>query len=131
MANLVDDYKNMIPGGIRIRDGVVTLPNSFDNGIEPLNLYEAVICEKTNITNVDTFSLYFNSYVTQRLITFTINETGSSGDGPSAPASNFLYNIKYQLCTNNNKISLATYVVWREDSYILSRNQRWLVLRIA
>ena len=131
MANLVDDYKNMIPGGVRIRDGVVTVPNSLDNGIEPLNLYEAVICEKTNITNVTTFSLYFNSDVTQRFIIFTINETGSSGDGPSVPAANFLYNIKYQLCSNEHRIFLATHVVWRETQYIYSKNQRWLVLRIA
>lgn len=134
MANLFDDYKNMIPGGIWIRDGVVTVPNN-DNAIMPLDLYEIVICEKLNISNARSITLYFNQNVTQYFIIFNVPLEGSTTANYSG--TTYVENRKRltnENLVNNNTIELFPQVYYNNgvgDDVLFTKGMRWLILRIS
>lgn len=129
MANLVDDFKNWIPGGVRIREDVVTVPNS-DNPITPLDLFEGVICERTNISNSGFNSdLFFTSNVTICVFEFKIPTTDTiSSNITSSYVDNYSWNA-YTNLVNTNEISLYPIVLSSGKNFLV--NMRWLVLRIA
>lgn len=129
MANLVDDYKNWIPGGVRIREDVVTVPNR-DNPITPLDLFEGVICERTNISSSGLNSdLFFTSNVTIGVFEFKIPTADTiSSNVTSSYVDNYSWNA-YTNLVNTNEISLYPIVLSGDDKFLV--NMRWLILRIA
>ena len=127
MANLVDDFKNMMPGGVRIRKDVVTIPNG-ENGIESLDLFEGVICERTNIPSSGSNSnLFFTSNVTIDVFEFKIPMGDTISDSASSYVDNYSWNV-YTNLVNTNRISLYP-IVLSNGKFLV--NMRWLVLRIA
>lgn len=133
MANLVDDFKNFIPyevpDRVRIRAGVVTVPNSED-AIEPLDLFEGVICERTNISSSNvSSSLSFTSNVTMDSLIFKIPMDSTISNGSTPYTDNYLWN-SYKDLANTNRIVLYPIVFYNGTNRFLV-NMRWLVLRIA
>lgn len=133
MANLVDDYKNMIPyqvpNGVRIRDGIVTVSNG-GNTIAPLDVWEGVLCYSSNVTMDDPPRLYFNSNVTADFITFKIptgepesNGTDYTSSSPCPANFNNLVNVSY--------IKLTPYTFGMDRSSLIYSHMYYLVLRIS
>ena len=131
MANLVDDFKNWIPGGVRIRDGVVTVPNS-SSPITPLDLYEGILCKNSNaFVNPYPIALRFNTSVTQDFIIFNI-PMGDQTHGTSLSASLEVGKfITYDNLVNATDVQLYTYLYKGTTGNAVSEYMIWLVLRIA
>lgn len=132
MANLVDDYKNMIPGGVRIRDGVVTVPNS-SSPIALLDLFEGVMCY-CNTYGIGNYYVDFDfeSSVTAQFIVFNIPYdisyymyTGST------TVENFKFNT-YKKVTRGSSMPLyITINMAVNGSLEMYEYMYWLILRIA
>lgn len=134
MANLVDGYKNMISGGVRIRDGVVNVPNS-SNPVEPLYMYEGLVCyhmrsEESSPTN---YLLYFSELLSMSVLCFCF-PTPRSSFGVGDPSS---LNYKQQLMfrdVSSQTLDLYEYAYWNgpaSNEFFAYKSYHWLVLRIA
>ena len=130
MANLVDDYKNMISNGVRIRSGIVTVSNG-DNAITPLDLYECVICNKGGgFDETDEIRLFFTSNVTGDFFVFKIpyydSYYGSNlYDMAMTP-------VNYVNVVNSSYIRLWMFETTSTvDRYLFYNYMYWLFLRIA
>lgn len=131
MANLVDDFKNWIPGGIRIREDIVTVPNS-DNPITPLDLYEIVICENFYISGVNPVNIYFSSDVTQDCIVFNVPR-GNATTSYSGLSNSANYKSFTDARLNGSFIQLYPYLRYNDSGTKMQYDDGmyWLVLRIA
>lgn len=135
MANLVDDYKNMIPyevpNGIRIRDGIVTVSVSNDyNGIAPLDIWEGALCYSNDVTMDDPPRLFFKSNVTANFITFKIPTGTAESNGTdftdSSPCPANFNNL-----VNQSYLKLSPYTFGMDRSSFIYSIMYWLVLRIG
>lgn len=133
MANLVDDYKNFIPyevpNGVRIRDGVITVPNG-SNEIAPLDIWEGIVCYSSNVTLDDRANLFFTPNITGEFIIFKIpfgNPISNGTDFTSrSPRPN-----DYVNAVNSMSIELWPYTFGMDGSGFIYNIMRWLILRIA
>ena len=129
MDNLVDDYKNWVPGGMRIRQGGwIKLPNS-SNPVDSLGVGECVLCYGENLTTNDEVYLYTKESITADYFIFKFPiggsvETRTYDDYVSIPAN-------YVHINSNNKIRLRVYTHYMVDALYTFPYMRWLVLRIT
>ena len=138
MANLVDDYKNMIPGGIMIREGEIELHNEA-NPAPILDVYEGLIANEDETSSTDLVNgspLYFAENVTQSFLVFKLN-VGSETNSAGLSASSFVFNsISYETLNNSNELTVYPFAYSYRRSDGAERfprfvHMKWLVLRIT
>lgn len=130
MSNLVDDFKNMMPGGVRIRSTVIDI--SANNTQPSLNLFEGILCKNSNaFVNPYPVTLWFKTSVTQDFIIFNIpmgEQTHGTSLSASLEVSKF---ITYDNLVNSRSVQLYPYWYKGTTGNAVSEYMIWLVLRIA
>ena len=129
MANLVDDFKNWIPGGVRI----IAIDSTSNSNLQ-FELYDGVFTAKYNTGVSGTSIINFNITGTQKFIIFKILDTTENGiinAGFSPIYANHLAS-NYMVLNSGSSLSLYAYVYYQSSMTIKTFEWcRYLIVRIA